>query len=39
MMLSQSLYILGQMKLDEHVDPAQIDDIDCKAIPGYIPHP
>lgn len=39
MMLLQLLYILGQMTLDKDTDPAQLDDIGCKAIPGHIPHP
>jgi HD-GYP domain-containing protein (c-di-GMP phosphodiesterase class II) len=61
MTLSQSLTILGRMKLENHVDPdlfdvfmwdkvylryaqeyldtSQIDDIDLKSIPGYVPPP
>ena len=59
MSLSQSLRILGRMKLDNHIDPdlfdvfmedriylkyarqyldpAQIDDVDLSAVPGYQP--
>lgn len=39
MMLLQLLYIPGQMTLDKDTDPARLDDIGCKAIPGHIPHP